>query len=194
MNLNIVGIGGTNGSGKDTVGQMLAKRHGWLFVSGSEMLREELRKRGLPIERENLRALSAEWRREKGLGILIDKAVEQLSASKGKYKGLAIASLRNPGEADHVHELGGIVVWIDADPKIRFERTLSRQRSIEDKKTYEQFLIIQEAEMNQGKDQATLSLAGVKAKADIFLQNNGDNIEAFKDTAEKALSNKGLGL
>lgn len=187
MALKIIGIAGTNGSGKDSLGQILAKRHGWLFVSVTEILRDEARKRGLPIERKTLWTISAEWRREKGLGVLMDKAVEIFEKSRGEYKGLAIASLRNPGEADRIHELGGKVVWVDADPKVRYERTESRSRSPEDHKTFEEFLVIQQAEMHQGGDDATLSLVGVKAKADIFLQNNG-SLEDFKKTIQEKLN------
>jgi cytidylate kinase len=184
--VKIIGISGTNGSGKDTLGQFLAKKHNYLFVSVTELLRNEARKRGLPIERPSLWTISAEWRRRQGLGVLIDKAVEQFNATEDKFDGLAISSLRNPGEADRVHELGGKVIWLDAEPKVRYERTEARARSPEDHKTFEQFQQIQQAEMNQPGDKATLSLSGVKAKADIFLQNNDDQ-ESFSKAAEKAL-------
>ena len=186
--MNLIGIAGTNGSGKDRLGHMLAERHGYLFVSVTDILRDGLGERGLPIERGNLRDLSAEWRRESGLGVLIDKAVARFENQNGRYKGLAIASLRNPGEADRVHELGGKVVWVDGDPKVRYQRIHSRQRSSEDQKTFEQFLAEEQAEMQHSGDEATLSIAGVKAKADVFIENNGSDIEAFKNQAEEALA------
>ena len=70
----IIGLGGTNGSGKDTVGHMLAERHGYLFVSVTDILRAEAEKRGLSPEGENLRTKRAEWRRDGGLAVLVDKA------------------------------------------------------------------------------------------------------------------------
>lgn len=186
--MKIIGIAGTNGSGKDSIGEMLAE-HGWLFVSGSDILRNELKKRGLPIERENLRDLSAQWRRESGLGVLVDKAAQVFEKRGGasKYKGWAIASLRNPGEVDRIHELGGKVVWVDAESKIRYERVAARLRGAEDYKTFEQFLAEETAEMKHSGDEATLSLGDVKAKADIFIENNGSDLEEFKLAAEKAL-------
>jgi cytidylate kinase len=60
----VIGISGTNGSGKDTLGRALSLRHNFLFVSVTDLLREEARRRGLAIERENLRMISAEWRRK----------------------------------------------------------------------------------------------------------------------------------
>lgn len=185
--MKLIGLSGTNGSGKDTVGQMLGERYNFLFISGSDMLREEARRRGLPIERKILGTISAEWRRKSGLGVLIDKAAELFNANPDKYNGLAIVSLRNPGEADRVHELGGKVIWVDADPKVRYDRIFSRQRTDEDNKSFEQFLSEEEAEMQHSGDEATLSMAGVKERADIVLFNEGNDIEAFKNQAEKAL-------
>lgn len=189
MNLKVIGIAGTNGSGKDTVGQMLAERHGYLFISVTNILREGLREQGLPIERENMRNLSTQWRREHGLGVLINKALQEFERQKKRKdlsRGLAIASLRNPGEADRIHDLGGTVVWVDADPKVRYERITKRQRSTEDQKTFEEFLAEEQAEMNHSGDEATLNVAGVKAKADIFLENNG-SLEEFQATVKKTL-------
>lgn len=175
--MKIIGISGTNGSGKDTIGEYLQKEKGFLFVPATEMLREEARNRGLPLERETLRNISAEWRRASGLGVLIDKAVEQADES---YKGVAIASLRNPGEADRVHELGGVVIWADADPKIRYERITGRGRSTEDSKSFEQFLQEEQIEASHSGDEATLSTSAVKEKADIFLINNFASIDEFE--------------
>ena len=185
--IKIIGISGTNGSGKDSLGEMLAKRHGWLFVSVADLLREEARHRGVPIERENLRAIGAEWRRESGLGVLVDKAVEQFNQSKDKYKGLAVVPMRNPGEAQRVKDLGGTLVWIDADPKIRYSRITARLRSAEDNKTFEQFMKEEEIEMKGTGDEAAPKMIKVKEMCDLFLENNDDDIEKFKDHAEKAL-------
>ena len=74
--MKIIGIAGTNGSGKDTVAEILEKNHGFLFVSVTDILRDELRKQNKPVKRENMRGLGDQWRRELGLAVLIDKAIE----------------------------------------------------------------------------------------------------------------------
>lgn len=188
--MKIIGIGGTNGSGKDTVGQMLADRHGWLFISISEFLREEAKRRKLPVEREFLRKISSEWRRKFGNAVLTNKAVNIFQQAGGKYKGLAISPMRHPGEADRIHELEGKILWVDADPKVRYARIEARLRSPEDHKTFEQFVLEEHTEMQPtSADSAGIHGAAVKPKVDIFLENNGGDIEAFKDEAEKALAN-----
>ena len=174
--MKLIGIAGTNGSGKDTVGRILAEKHDWLFVSVSDLLRDECRKRGLSVERENLRAISAEWRREGGLGVLVDKAVDLFERSAEKYEGLAVSSLRNPGETKRVRELGGVNVWVDADPRVRYDRiqTAERGRGGEDNKTFEEFLAEQEAEMRPSGDTATLDLSSVRAETDVQILNEAD--------------------
>lgn len=185
----IIGLSGTNGSGKDSAGHLLAEHHGYLFVSVTDILRNELKKRGQEVTRENLRALSAEWRRQSGLGVLIDMAVEQYNVVKDRYAGLVISSLRNSGEADRLHELGGTVLWIDADPKIRYERIEGRGRGAEDRRTYEQFQSDEKAEMNTpvGGDAANLDMAEVKHRADVVLQNDSNDLNNFRAKLEAAL-------
>ena len=190
---NIIGIAGTNWAGKDTVGHTLALKHNFLFVSVTDLLREECKKRGLPVERENLRMISAEWRRQYGLGVLIDMAVNEYRQLEEKYQGVAISSLRNPYEADRVHELGGTVLWVDANPRTRYERIQknlqNRGRSSEDSRSFEEFVADEEVEMHPptGGDEATLNMSGVKIKADLLLINDETNLEEFELFIDKQL-------
>ncbi|HET6925025.1 MAG TPA: AAA family ATPase, partial [Candidatus Saccharimonadales bacterium] len=186
VNLQIIGIAGTNGSGKDSTGLTLADRHSYLFVSVTDLLRAELNRRGVPVDRENLRKLSAEWRREYGLAVLVDRAIEEYNRLKGRYVGVAIASLRNPYEADRIHELGGIVLWVDADPKVRYQRIQNnaeaRARAGEDSKTFEEFLAEEQTEMHAvNGDAASLDMSAVKKKADLFLVNDNTNLQDFQN-------------
>ncbi len=189
--MKLYGLSGTNGAGKDHVGEFLASKHGYLFVSMTDMLRDEAKRRGLPVSREVLSTISAEWRRESDLGVLIDKSLAHYEAQAKQYNGLVVASLRNPGETDRLHELGGTLIWVDADPRVRYERVqrnaASRGRADEDNKTFEEFLAEQEREMHPIGDSATLNMAAVKAGADLTIINNGNDIDSFEADVEKAL-------
>jgi len=190
--LKIIGLAGTNGSGKDTVGHILAEHHNYLFISVTDLLRAEAKRRNLPVKRDVLRTISAEWRRQYGLGVLVDKALAEYEIVKDKYAGVVMASLRNPGEADRIHQLGGSVVWIDADPHVRYDRVqanaASRGRAEEDNKTFEQFLAEEAIEMQtqQGADEATLNGSGVKDQTDVFLTNDTTSLEEFKTIVEQS--------
>lgn len=192
--LKIIGLSGTNGSGKDTVGKILADWHNYFFVSVSDLLRQEAVTRGWAPDRESTRTISAEWRREHGLGVLVDRAVDAYKTAGGdeKYTGLVIANFRNPGESDRVHELGGTMIWVDADPKVRYERvrhSARADRAVDDQKTFEEFLAEQETEMHPpaGGDAATLNMSAVRDSADITLENNSDSLDTFRRDIEAAL-------
>jgi cytidylate kinase len=191
--IKIIGISGTNGSGKDAMGHVLALKHNFLFVSVTDLLREEAKRRGISVDRENLRLISAEWRRKYGYGVLVDQAYNQYKQLEDKYAGLAIASLRNPHEADRVHQLGGIVVWVDANVKTRYERIQrnfnERGRADEDAKTFDQFVIEEEMEMHTppGGDDANLNMGAVKTRADMVINNEGTNLLEFETFVDQQL-------
>jgi dephospho-CoA kinase len=187
----IIGIGGTNGAGKDTVSKLLVEKYGYLWVDATDLLVTELQARGLPLARVNKSALSAEWRREFGMAVIVDKALAiYRAAPAGTYQGLVVGSLRHPGEADRVHELGGIVLWIDADPQVRYQRITSvdRGRSAEDNKSFEDFLADEQREMTPEGDGATLNMAGVKGKADTILWNESSDITELTEPLNNILT------
>lgn len=197
--LKIIGLAGTNGAGKDAVGALLADRHGYFFYSLTELLREECRKRGIPVTRENTRMISAEWRRESGnLAVLIDRSMDVFEQAGGftKYQGFVMSSYRNPGEVDRLHELGGSLLWVDADPRVRYDRiqknAAARNRAAEDDKTFEQFQQEEYDEMHPpaGADTAVLNTSAVKERADIFITNDGNTLEELNSVLVSALNLK----
>lgn len=192
-NVRLIGISGPNGAGKDAVGLLLAQRHGYLFISVTDLLRQELHTRGQPTDRLHMRTLSKEWREQYGLSVLIDRAVESFKQVKDQYAGLVMASLRNPYEADRVHELGGTVVWVDADPRVRYERLqrAKRQgREGDDDKTFEQFITEEQIEMQSSGDKAALNMNAVKERSDVVVWNDTADMQALEVEVEHTL---GLG-
>jgi dephospho-CoA kinase len=188
--MKIIGLSGTNGSGKDTVAKFLVSKYGYVWGDATTMLGDELTRRGVSHTRANKAQLSAEWRRESGMGVIVDKAVELCKATPGA-KGLVVSSLRHPGEAERIHELGGTVVWVDSDPRVRYERIQNnahhRGRAEEDNKTFEEFLAEEQAEMQHSGDEATLNMGGVKALADVTIENDGNDLNILEDKIIQAL-------
>ena len=176
----IIGLSGTNGAGKDSVGALLATHFNYYFFSLTELFRAECRKRGIPITRENTRMVSEEWRREFGPAVVIERSMQAFQDVGGynKYDGFVMSSLRHPAEADRLHQLGGTVIWVDADPRLRYDRIQAaaaiRNRAGEDNRTFAQFLKEQEDEMHAPKDgdAASLNMSAVKDRADVSIINN----------------------
>lgn len=189
--LKIIAIAGTNGSGKDTLSDILAEDYGWLFISTSrDLLIPELKRRGLPVERQNMSDLTKEWRQTAGRGVVIDKAVAEFKtkSQSRKYNGLVISSLRHPWEVERLHQLKGKLIWVDADPMVRYKRVTGRQQGAKDQKTFEQFKAEEQAEMTSAEgDDLSLNVAAVKAQADVNVTNDSNSLEDFKQTARQAL-------
>lgn len=182
-----IGLSGTNGAGKDVVAEILKKDFGFGFVNVSDFLRQEAKKQNLEPSRENLRTISAKWRRDMGVGVLVDMAVDFLKSSSQNYPGIVISPMRNSGEAKHLKEIGGRLVWVDAQPRLRYERVTSRSRDGESQMSYQQFIDAENAEMASSGDEATLNMAEVKTMADITIENDG-SLEELKQNIQKALS------
>jgi len=184
----IVGVAGTNASGKDTLGALRARLQHAKFVSLSDILRHELDIRGLTHERENLRGLSAEWKAEGGSGVLVDKTIALYESEKEPegYNGLTMTSIRTIGEVEAIKAAGGVLIWVDADRDIRYARSQARnQGRPEDQKTFEQFCAEEDAEMyppkGQENDKAVLNMATVKEMADITILNEFASHEAYEE-------------
>lgn len=188
--MNIIGVGGSNGSGKDTIGEYLAGEHDWLFVNVSvDLIIPELKERGEPLERKNMAALTAEWNRTIRMGAVVDRALAKYEqdSKAHQFNGLVISSLRHPAEADRIHAVGGQVVWVDADPKVRYDRIHNRGQGDKDKKTFDEFLAEENREMTHAGDEATLNALAVKARADIFIENNS-SLKSVQNQVDKALN------
>ena len=78
------------------------------------------------------------------------------------------------------------MVWTDADPKIRYERIYSRQRTKEDAKSFELFIEEENAEMEHEGDSATLSMREVKRAHDVLVVNDGNTLDELeREVADK---------
>lgn len=183
----IVGISGTNGAGKDELGKLLAERQGYSFHSVSELLRDELTRQGKPHTRENLGALSKQWRNESGDdGIMFTKAIEKYESEKHEmgHHGLALVNMRHPGEVEVIHANGGVAVWVDADQQLRYDRIQSASRGRhEDSVTFAQFQADEDREMHPPAHapHGALNMAAVKAKADVLIENDFPSVEAYRE-------------
>jgi dephospho-CoA kinase len=180
----LIGIGGTNASGKDTLAQYLADKHGYLFISTGDMVREAAMKRYGNILRPTQTIVGNELRAEGGAGMLVNLCIKYFKKSGNKV-GVVAASIRTKGEIDEIKKQGGVLIFVDADPKIRYERLKTRQRA-DDFITFEKFQAEQQSEWHQSDNPAEFSIKTVKQAADFTFTNNGD-VKDFLKTAEDTL-------
>jgi dephospho-CoA kinase len=175
--VHIIGLAGTAGAGKDTVADMLTKMFGMRNMSTSEAVRAMTRYiYHLPPNfnpvRDQLFEVANYFRKEVDPALFVKLCI--LEARAQKYDRVIISGLRTIGEAQAVRNAGGIIVAVDADPRIRYERMFSRARDAEAQKTLEEFLAQDEKENKGASEQG--SHRGIKAvmdSADVVVSNNG---------------------
>ena len=183
----IIGISGTHGAGKDTLAALRAERENALHVTVSDILRDQLREDGIPLERSNLIDLSSRWRQESGdYGILATKTIHRYMGEKAVcgYSGLSVVSLRHPEEVRRVREFGGRVLWVDADPKVRYERIRDSERGrVDDDKTFEEFLEEESRELTppEGTSSSSVNLGAVRPLVDEVVINNFQTQDEYID-------------
>jgi len=186
--VTLYGVAGTNGSGKDSLMELLIEK-GFLCFNTSDALREisqavfnSIDRGGndAPLGRVGNAFRTAYPGGMVELGLLkwltgIDVLPEEL-----RPRGLVIGSIRGTGEAQRLREFGGKLIVVDARPEIRFKRLQSRGRA-DDHITFEQFMEKEAGDTAVGEtDPTKLGMAAVIDMADIRIENSGDDIAAFK--------------
>ncbi len=183
----IIGISGTNGAGKDTLAALRREREGAEHVSLSDVSRKELTALGIPLERENLMALSKQWREESGdYGVLATRTIQRYLGDKAvstTINGLSIVSVRHPDEATRIKEADGKIFWVDARPELRYERVRTGGRNrIDDQKTFEEFIDEEQREINPlNPNPASVNLGAVSRMADVRIENNFTDESGYID-------------
>ena len=181
----IIGVTGPLCAGTDTFGEILRKEKGFIWFSYSDILREELKKRNVEITRKNLQDIGDELRKKEGLGVLSKIIIEKIEEDVD----YVIGNIRNPGEVHVLREKFGenfILVRIDADVEIRFDR-LSKRRREKDPKTWGEFRKVEDRDFGINEKNYGQQHAAVFALADKVIKNNG-SFEEFREDVEKLLS------
>lgn len=166
--MEIIGITGTNGAGKGTVVEYLVKNKGFLHFSARAFLMELLEKEGVEINRESLIEKGNELRSKHGPSALADLLYEE---AKKTDQNCIIESIRTVGEIESLRSKGNFVLLaVDADPKIRYERVVLRG-SQTDKISFEEFVEQEKMEM-KNEDINKQNVAECIKRADIVLKND----------------------
>lgn len=184
--MKIIGLTGTAGSGKDTVAELLCELHGMHEFNTSDFVRAVTRYiYDLPHDSSPIRDQlfeTANALRKLNQATTVEMGLVQ---AKGRdFEVQLITGLRSVGEADAVREAGGIIIGVDADPKIRHERIKSRLRDKESERTYEEFLAQDEHENKGIGDGPSRGIRSIIDDADILITNEG-TLEDLKEQIQK---------
>jgi len=162
----LIGLTGSYCSGKDTVAEYLVKKRKFIHYSLSDVLREEMRTRGIKITRENLIRFGTDLRKKHGNSILAKKVLLKCP----KEENCVITSIRHQAEVMELRKRNDFfMINVDAPAKMRFARMVKRNRE-EDPKTFEKFLEFEKKEsQTKGPGQ---QVSRCMEMADITIQND----------------------
>ena len=164
----IIGITGTDGAGKGAVVEYLVDQHGFTHYSARDFIVAEINRLGLPIDRNQMRLTANDMRAEFGNEVIVRKAYER-AAAEGKDR-VVIESVRTMAEVEYLKLREGLLLAVDADEAIRFERVQGR-RSDTDKISFEEFKQQEALEMNN-PDPHGQQKTRVIAAADFTIRND----------------------
>ncbi len=165
----VIGITGTDGAGKGTVVEYMVQEKGYQHYSSRELILAELAKRNLPNDRNQMRLVANELRETLGDDVIVQKAFERIK--EDNCDKAVVESIRALAEAKTLKADGGVLLAVDADINIRFDRVQDR-RSETDKVNFEQFVSHEELEKNDPNPHG-MQKAKVMAMADHTIFNNG---------------------
>ncbi len=170
----IIGLTGMYCSGKDSVAELLVKK-GFMHFSLSDLIRDELGRRGVDVTRDNLIKVANDLRETYGHSILGERAIEKM---KGKEGDFVISSIRHPAEVKALKKDGHFfLVEVRAPLKVRFKRIKERKRE-NDPKTLEGLKKQEQLESQEsGPGQ---QLTNVIKLANTVLLNNETILELAK--------------
>jgi dephospho-CoA kinase len=163
----LVGITGMSGAGKGAVVDFL-KQKGFKHFSAYDLLMEEARKRNMPENRDSLICVGNELRKQFGSGFVAEELIKKAKLNKGNS---IVESIRTVGEVETLKRLKGILLSVDADQKIRFER-IKKRGGVKDNVSWKEF-IDQEVGESQSDDTNKQNLIACRNMADFVVDNNG---------------------
>jgi len=163
----IIGITGTLGAGKTTTANYL-KSKGFTPYSVREFIAKEVHARGLPINRDTLVDVGNQLRAEHGPAYII---VELERTAREAGGATVIESIRAVGEAQELQKQGGLLLAVNANPRLRFKRALL-QSGATVPQNFEEFVAQEEHEMFSS-DPNKQNIAAVMLRADYQILNNG---------------------
>src|SRR3989344_6481909 len=102
----IIGITGTQGSGKGTVVKYLEKK-GFIHHSASDYITKEIIRQGLPVSRDTMREVADRLRKKNGPDYVIRMLYEAASKTD---RDAVIESIRNPQEAEFLKKKGAVIL------------------------------------------------------------------------------------
>ncbi len=184
----IVGITGTLGAGKGTIVEYLVAKKGFKHYSAREFINQEIVRRGLEINRDNMVLVANDLRAKHGPSYIAESLYKQAQADGGSC---VIESIRTPGEIKALRKKNNFyMLAVDTDVKERYARIRKRGDRQSDLVSFDKFVEQEKREMNSN-DPHKQNLSKCIEMSDYKLDNSG-TIDELYGQLDKLLSKIGI--
>jgi dephospho-CoA kinase len=182
MDQVIIGLVGETGSGKDTVANHLAENYGAKLMRFADPIKDTLSIYFNKLSKKDQQWLYLSLSGRFGEDILCRALKKRLEADTSAL--IVINGLRMPCDYDFIKNHGGLVLYVTADQKLRWERVKNRNEKTDDGMSFEKF---QELDSKETE----IHIPQIGQKADKRIDNDKDLKHLLEKTDEFA-SNLGL--
>lgn len=170
----LIGITGSFGAGKGCAADYLVRKKGFAHFSARAFITDEIKKRNLPIDRDSMKMVANNLRKSGGPTYILEQLVDQAKKHGGDA---VIESVRAVAEARYIKDQGGLVLGIDADPEVRYARTV-RRGSETDHVSFEEWRE-QELKESNPDDPTKQDIFGALRESDYIIMNT-DSVAALQ--------------
>lgn len=179
----IIGITGHIGAGKGTVVEHLTAVKGFKHFSARSFITKEVKKRGLPVDRDTMTLVSNDLRQNHSPSYIIESLYKE---AKEQGDDCIIESIRTPGEVDALRSIGHFfLLAVTTDIATRYQRIVLRANET-DNISFDTF-IEQDKRESASTDPNKQNINACISRADFVLNNNGD-IETLHEEIEQVFT------
>lgn len=178
----IIGLTGSFGSGKGEFVRYLVEEKGFTHLSARKLIVEELEKIGRSVNRDTMIVMGNQLRAKGGPNYILKCLINKAFEIPGD---VVVESIRAVAEAEYTQAEGGVVIGVDADPELRYKRSVLRA-SETDSVSFEQWKEQEKTESNS-EDPTKQDIFGSLKKSDYIIDNNG-TIEELHSKIDEILS------